>query len=275
MAGFGILFSCSGNQADSGKITQEKETVIDSYDSQDEDFVLPPFMSVAKSFQSVGLEYVPGKTNPIEYHNKYSLKIKQLLNMGVYCTDLAYCALNGKTQEARGYLKAIRTLGNEAGLGPVFSDKDMLSRFDRSLDDEVASEEFIYELQERSEEYLQSNEMRYMAAVQFAGAWVEGMYLGADKALSSQDDAFNQVIAQQMGMLPHTIRGLESYPEQNAVLDLVIAELSRLNASYQAIASVKQGGKNANLFIPSLSQNELQELAAQVQKVRMHIVSVN
>lgn len=30
--------------------------------------------------------------------------------MGVYCTDLAYCPLNGKKQDARAYLKVFRLL---------------------------------------------------------------------------------------------------------------------------------------------------------------------
>ncbi len=275
LAGFGILFSCSGNKADSGKIDQEIETkVIDSYDSEDEDFVLPPFMSVAKSFQSAGLEYIPGKTNPAQNKKEYSLKVKQLLNMGVYCTDLAYCSLNGKTQDAREYLKVIQELGNDVGLGSVFSDKAMLEKFDKNLGNEMASEDFIYELQEKSEEYLQNNDMKYIAAVQFAGAWVEGMHLGMDKALTNPDAKISEVLADQMNLLQNTVKGLKAYPDKDDLLDKVISDLEELQSTYRGFESVKKSGKNPNLKVPALSISDLKLLAMQVEKVRTNIVSV-
>lgn len=275
LAGFGILFSCSGNEANSEKINQETETeVIDSYDSEDEDFVLPPFMSVAKSFQAAGLEFIPGKTNPIQHKKEYSLKVKQLLNMGVYSTDLAYCALNGKTQDAREYLKVIQELGNEVGLGSVFSDKAMLEKFDKNLNNQVASEEFIYELQEKSEDYLQDNDMKYIAAVQFTGAWVEGMYLGTDKALSSQDDKISEVIADQMYLLENTIKGLKSYPDPNQLLNEIIASLQETREMYQDLKTVKAAGNNPNVKVPALSKADLELLALQIGKIRTKIVSV-
>lgn len=270
LAGFGILFSCSGNEADSGKISQETETVIDSYDSQDEDFVLPTFMSVARSFQNAGLEYIPGKTNPINNKKEYSLKVKQLLNMGVYCTDLAYCSLNGKTQDARAYLKVVQELGNDAGLGAVFSGKAMVEKFDSDLENEAAFQELIYELQEKSEDYLQSNDMGYVAAVQFAGAWTEGMYLGAGKALSGSEE-ISDVLANQMYLIDNVVKGLKSYPDQDALLEDVIEVLEETSAIYKGFETVKNAGSNPNLKTPVLSKNDLALLSVQIEKLRTKI----
>lgn len=270
LAGFGILFSCSGNEADSGKISQETETVIDSYDSQDEDFVLPTFMSVARSFQNAGLEYIPGKTNPINNKKEYSLKVKQLLNMGVYCTDLAYCSLNGKTQDARAYLKVVQELGNDAGLGAVFSGKAMVEKFDSDLENEAAFQELIYELQEKSEDYLQSNDMGYVAAVQFAGAWTEGMYLGAGKALSGSEE-ISDVLANQMYLIDNVVKGLKSYPDQDALLEDVIEVLEETSAIYKGFETVKNAGSKPNLKTPVLSKNDLALLSVQIEKLRTKI----
>jgi hypothetical protein len=275
LAGFGILVSCSGNDAESEKIKQEIKTDISSYDSEDEDFVLPPFMSVAKSFQAAGLEYVPGKTNPVKNKKEYSLKVKQLLNMGVYCTDLAYCSLNGKTQAAREYLKVIQELGNEVGLGSVFSDKEMIEKFDKNLNNEEASEDFIYELQERSEDYLQSNDMKYIASVQFAGAWVEGMYLGAEEALEKADVEIIGALVDQMSLLENTIKGLKAYPDKDDLLKQLIADLEETLVIYSNLDNVKKAGKNRNLNMPALSKSDLMALKAQIEKMRTGIVSVN
>lgn len=275
LTGFGILFSCSGTDAESEKINQDIKTeTTGSHDSADEDFVLPPFMSIAKSFQSAGLEYIPGKTNPAKNKKEYNLKVKQLLNMGVYCTDLAYCSLNGKTQDAREYLKAIQELGNEVGLGSVFSDKTMLEKFDISLKNGMASEDFIYELQEKSEDYLQSNDIRYIAAVQFAGAWVEGMYLGIDKAMKSPASKISGVVADQMNLLSNTLKGLKAYPDSDTYLESVIASLEETQKIYNELENVKKAGTNPNVKAPVLSKNDFELLAMQIQKVRSNIVSI-
>ena len=275
LTGFGILFSCSGKDAESKKINQNIETEApESYESEDADFVLPPFMSLAKSFQSAGLGYVQGKTNSIENKKEYSLKVKQLLNMGVYCTDLAYCSLNGKTQEAREYLRVIQELGNEVGLSSVFSDKEMLDKFDKSQNDQAALEDFIYELQEKSETYLQNNDMRHIATVQFAGAWIEGIHLGVDKALASPGDKIAEVLADQMNLLRNTLRGLKAYPDKDNTLNQVISELEQVEKTYSNFEAVKNTGKNPNMKAPVLAKADLKLLAAQIEKVRTNIVSV-
>lgn len=272
VTGFGMLFSCSGNDVKSDqKIETQKE---DTYDSQEVDFVLPPFMSLAKSFQSAGLEYVQGKTNATENKKAYSLRAKQLLNMGIYCTDLAYCSLNGKTQEAREYMKVIQELGNDVGLGSVFSDKEMLEKFDKSIGNQMERESFIYELQEKSDDYLQKNELKHIAVVQFTGAWVEGMYLGAEKALAHPEEKIGSVLVDQMNLLRNTLKGLEAYPDKDAFLNGVIADLKAVESTYSNLDAVKKAGENPNLKAPVLSQEDLKMLAEKIEKVRMNIVSV-
>lgn len=275
VSGIGLLSACKQNEP-TEKLKTQHQTEIDSlYESADVDFVLPPFLSIAKSFKSAGLVYTKGKTNPVENRTMYELKIKRLLNMGIYSTDLAYCSLNNKNQEAHEYLKAIQDIANQVGLGSVFQDKALLDRFDKSLENREDLEGFIYDLQEKSEMYLQDNELRHIATVQFAGAWIEGMYLGVSNAIDHPNEKVTGVLADQMYLGKNMIRGLESYPDPSPELKAIIADLSKILHVYNAFESVKNKPKNPNLKGTLISPKELNVLIKEVSRVRMNVVSIN
>jgi PBP1b-binding outer membrane lipoprotein LpoB len=103
-----FLQGCSGNsnEKDKAEVTVDVPT---NESSDEDDFILPQPITLAQTFQSAGLTYQKGKTNPVANADKYVQNIDRLLNLGVYSADLAYCAINNKTQEAREYLIAIQT----------------------------------------------------------------------------------------------------------------------------------------------------------------------
>jgi hypothetical protein len=271
-----FIVSCSSNDNDVEEIKGSVSVVEDNtFNSDSFDFVLPQPISLAKAFQAAGITYVSGKTNPTSNKNKYNVKVKQLLNLGIYSADLAYCSLNDKPQEAREYLKAVQELGIAVGLEAVFSDKLMLDKFDNSLGDSDALESLIYDIQEKSEEYLQENDLRYLAVVQFAGSWVEGMYLGIDNAVKKDSKSSAAALVDQMNLLKNIIIGLKTYPTKDETMNHVISSMKEIQATYSEFESVIEAGKNTNFEAPVLSKTELQTLAEKIKKLRTDIVSVN
>lgn len=268
-----LLFAaCSGDP----ETQRKKEAVKVENDGQqvsiDDDFVLPQPITLAIAFRNAGLTYKTGKTNPVSAKNRYSLKIDQLLNIGVYSTDLAYCAINNKPQAARDYLSAVQSLAGKAGLGRIFNDKALIARFDKNLDDKTALEDLIYELQDRSESYLQDNNLRHIAAVQFAGAWIEGMYLGIEDA--EKKGNLGIAIVDQMSLLENTIKGLESHPSKDKRLKEVTAQLRGILSAYEGFSTVKKTEKNLNLRAAQLTPDEFQLLAQKITALRRNIISL-
>lgn len=267
-----LLSSCSGGEGSSKPEAEVSADVFDEKASEDNEYVLPQPITLAQAFKSAGLTYTSGKTNPVSKKDSYSLKIDQLLNLGVYSTDLAYCAINSKSQEAREYLSAIQSLGSKVGLESVFSDKSMIEKFDKNLGNSDALEELIYEIQEKSDAYLQDNDLRYIAAVEFAGAWAEGMYLGIEdsrKNLSKMGVA----LVDQMTLLKNTIKGLESHPSQDKRLKAVIAQFQEVLDTYNSLASVQKAAQNKNYTSPVLTADEFEKIAVKITALRNGIVS--
>jgi len=267
-----FLSACSGGE---NQVTDQQEVVVDQENSavsDDLDFVLPQPISLASAFKNAGLSYVSGKTNPASNKDQYAKKIDQLLNLGVYSTDLAYCAINNKTQEARDYLSAIQNLGSKVGLESVFSDKSLIEKFDKNLSNQAALEDLIYEIQDKSDAYMQDNDLRYLAAVEFAGAWAEGMYLGIDDT-RKKESTMSVAIVDQMTLLRNTIKGLKSHPSKDARLIEVIALFQDVLSTYEGFVTVKNTAKNVNFKAPQLSAEEFDKLADKIVSLRNGIVS--
>ncbi len=267
-----FLSACSGGEK---QVTDQQKVVVDQENgtvSDDQDFVLPQPISLASAFKNAGLSYAAGKTNPASNKDKYAKKIDQLLNLGVYSTDLAYCAINNKTQEAREYLSAIQSLGSKVGLESVFADKSLIEKFDKNLSNQSALEDLIYEIQDKSDAYMQDNDLRYLAAVEFAGAWAEGMYLGIDDT-RKKESTMSTAIVDQMTLLRNTIKGLESHPTKDVRLKEVIALFQGVLNTYEGFLTVKNAAKNVNFKAPQLTAEEFDKLAVKIVSLRNGIVS--
>lgn len=270
-----VFFSaCKEETAPKYDVEQEQDKKQKQV-SEQFDFVLPQFISLAKSFQAAGLKYESGKTSDTKRAANYATQTAQLLNIGVYSTDLAYCALNGKSQDARNFFQVIQDLGNKSGLDVIFSDKELMQKFDQSISKQEDIETFIYEIQEKSESYMQDNNLRHMSLIQFAGAWIEGMYLGAENSQLTKSSDIAQALADQMFLLQNIIKGLESYPNEDANVDKITSKFKEIDETYRNFESVKVAGNNPNKNAPELSSSELGKLKSIIRSTRNWIVEAN
>lgn len=267
-----LMTACSGGDdaaKEKADVTIE-ESNLDA--SDDQDFILPQPISLASAFQEAGLTYIAGKTNPVSNKSKYAQNIDKLLNLGVYSTDLAYCVINNKSQEARTYLLAIQDLGSKVGMESVFSDKALIEKFDKNLSDKDALTELIYEIQDKSDAYLEDNDLKYLAAVQFAGAWAEGIYLGIDDSKKKGD--LGTALVDQMVLLKNTIKALKKHPaKDDKRLQEVIGLFENVLSTYEGLESVKKANKNVNFEVPKLTPAEFDQLAGKITELRNSIVS--
>lgn len=269
---FGLL-ACNTDGNDKKVETKIEAELTNTFNSEEYDFVLPQPISLAKAFQASGLAFYPNLTNPVANKVKYNEKVKQLLNLGLYSTDLAYCAINGKSQDARNYLKAVQELGNAVGLKPVFSDKKLVEKFDDNLDNMEAVENLIYDIQERSEEYMQDNDIRYLSIVQFSGSWTEGMYLGVkDLEFSKKPKTqLSITLVDQMNLLKNIIKGIKTYPTNDPTLTTVSTKLTAILDLYTNLESVKKANAEKSFVTPILSDAEYNRLAAKIIELRNFI----
>lgn len=267
-----LIFSACGGKSQS-KIEQPavEETLEDEV-SLEEDYMLPQPITLVHLFKDAGLSFTPGLTNPASNKTRYVKKVDQLLNLGVYSTDLAYCALNGETQSAREYLTALQLLGTKVGLEKVFSDKTIVDRFDKNLEDLDKLEELIYELQEKYDSYLEGNDLQSLAAVEFAGAWVECVYLGTTEA-KKDPNKFSVAFVDQFSLLSNIVKGLEMQPTDDKRIVRIKALMNDLLTTYDGLPSVKKASDNSNFDAPVLTQDDMNQLSRRILQLRKEIIT--
>lgn len=240
--------------------------------SEEIDYMLPSPLQVASILDNAGLTYSTDLLNSKDNVSMYSMKMKKSLNFGVYSADLAFSVLNDKTQEARDYMKLVKQLADEIGLQSIFDGDDLMKRFESSIGDEEKTMEVLIEIQEKTDEYLFENQKEYIGVVTFSGAWIEGMYFGANDAINNNSDKVGYALSEQMIILENLIKGLESKPSDSEDIGMVIDYFKKINNSYNNFESVKNYDQTQGEL--KLSDQETKLIADLIIELRNKVVNV-
>ncbi|MFK8037767.1 MAG: hypothetical protein AB8B74_05715 [Crocinitomicaceae bacterium] len=257
------------DEIDSAALSME----LDQFESPELDYHLPSALQVASIFKKSGMAYNPAATNSVDKIAEYTSESDAKLNFGVYSADLAYCITNNMSNDARKFISAIQTLAEQQGMESVFENKDLMTRFDNNLDNKDSIQNIIVEIHERSQEYMEDNGMEHVAAVHYAGAWNEGMYLGyTDYKANPNNENTGFMLCEQMEILDNIIKGLKDPKNAEAGIDFVITGLEGIRAGFEGFDSVlayRASDQNTDLV---LSDAEINKLGALVSELRDNIV---
>jgi hypothetical protein len=270
---FAALFVGCTNTPDHTSVDPKTIIEVDTNDvfgSDRFEFVLPRPFALAASFQEAGLSYDPERINSLENISNYTTKEGQLLNFGVYSTDLVYLILNEQPQQTMLYFNALKKLAEEFGMGSIFTEDELALQIEANIADRIALEELLVDIHERSQEFLEDNDMRYLSAIQFAGAWIEGMYLASYDFSAKDPIEVGYKINDHMTLVNNTIRGLQLYENPDAAIEQVLAGLKELELLFSSFPSVQS---TKNKAFPQLSTAEIQAFIDKVREIRYQITA--
>lgn len=275
---FFIFFSLGFILASCAEETPVKEAPIavievdttDVFGSDRFEFVLPRPFALAASFQEAGMSYAPGRTNPVENVSKYMTKGSQLINFGVYSTDLVYNIINEQPQQTMLYFNTLKNLADKFGMGSIFTEDDLALEIEKNISNREMLESLLVDVHERSQEFLEDNDMRYLSAIQFSGAWVEGMYLASLDFSSKDPEEVGHKISDQMTLVKNTIKGLEMYPNRDESINQILEELKAFEAMYNNFESVLA---TEGVGFPSLTKDEIKKIADKIAAIRALIIA--
>ena len=273
-----FLGACGGSEPEDINIvdvdTLEEEFDVDMFDSPDIDYHLPSPLQVASIFKKSGLEYNSGVTNSGDNSENYTEELSQMLNFGIYSADMAYCVLNEQANEGRIYLGVIADLAGEIGMEAVFANEDLMDRFDMNIEDKDSIEILMIDIHERTEEYMEENDMQHTSAIHFAGAWTEGMYLGVyDYEHNGDKENLGAQITEQMAILNNIIKGLKDPKNDGMELGWVISDLENIQVTFDAFDSVAAYLEDETADELLLSEEEYTKLGELVKKLRTKIIN--
>jgi hypothetical protein len=270
----GFLYSCNNGETKTENDTTKKKTGIvdidttDAFTSEEFEFNLPRPFALAASFEEAGMIYDETRMNSLENIDSYKTEGKQILNFGVYSTDLVYNITNDQPQYSMKYFNGLKTLADRIGMGRIFTEDELALKIEKNIADRDKMEELLVDVHEASQEYLQNNQLRFLSIIQFAGAWVEGMYLASFDFDKKDQNVISNKIVDHVTLLNNTIKGIKLYEERDEDLQSVLDGLIDLQTTYNNYESVK----NAD-GMPKLNSEEINTFKEKIRKVRALIIS--
>ena len=242
------------------------DKMLEAAMSDDEDFMLPSAMQIANIFERAGMEYTPGLTNPVENTEAYSQRFTKMLNFGVYSADLAYCALNGQTQEAQNYMMAVQKMAKATGMGPIFENEAVITRFNSNVGNKDSIQSILVDMHERTSAFMDNQDLKGVAAIHFAGAWLEGMFLGANDVRNKDNDEIATLLIEQMSILGNIVKGLNKYPGTHADMDKLVHSLKNIETNFNNFESIKKyDNEGGDLTLTKDEINKLIDLIAETR----------
>jgi hypothetical protein len=268
-----LLASCGGSDEKEIKDGVNIDTLDSGDNVEPEEFnsVLPSPVVVAEIFSSAGINFTNDLPNAPENADKYSTSAKKNLNFGVYTSDLAFCIVSEKTTEAKSFLKAISTLANGVGLGEVFSGGQMVERFEKNIGNQDSLTDIMIEIKDKVETYYVENGESHSTYIYFTGAWIEGMYLGAQSAVTGKNDKAGKAMAAQFYMLDDVIRGMEKVKAKTEDYNDLLSSLQDLKALFKSLETVKNLPEE-QMYDAALKADEVKILAEKLIAIRTEIV---
>jgi hypothetical protein len=243
---FSILFATSFNSC-KNKNNEETVEPIDSNKSNIVNingtlFSIPSPIQTSVLLKRVNAPYNKKILNAPASISKYSTVIKRALNLGVYGADLGYVIMNQQTQDALGYMQAVRKLADDLSLSAAFNEM-LIKRFQSNMGNKDSLLVFVSEAYRSSDLFLKNNERNLESSLVVAGGWIESLYFLTEISQLNINDKSLVIsrIGEQKNTLDNLIKLLtpsyqvEGFTEiVDALIDLA-SEFDKIEVKYTYI----------------------------------------
>ncbi len=231
-----ILLSC-GSDDNTREMDEDlknpNQTLMTNFDNKV--FSIPSPVQTSLLIKQLNLPFYEDVLSPLDGVSKYSTRVSQALNLGVYGTDLGYVALYNENSYSIKYLAAVQKLTEKLGLEGAF-DKKFLNRFESQLSNQDSLMVLVSEAFKKSDLFLKNSNRKADAARILAGGWVESMYISSEINKMQSTPRIVERIGEQQWSLNSVIELLSEYNEDNANDDL-IQDLKDLQFYFEKIDS--------------------------------------
>jgi hypothetical protein len=184
-------------------------------------FVIPSPIQTADLIAKANVAFNAEILNPVENASKYTTTFNRALNMGIYGADLGYISIYKNTNYSTKYLKAVRGLADELGLGSAFND-DLASKINDAMSDENKMLELVSEAYKTADNYLKENQKDDVASLVIIGGWLESVYFAGNAALESKNKDIVERVADQKTVLKTILAMLKQYRDKEEYDDLAV-----------------------------------------------------
>lgn len=232
-------------------------------DEPDVVFMLPSPLQIGSIFKNAGLTYQEGIVVDPNSAKSLTTSVDKSLALGILFADMTYCILNDQTQTGQEFLKAIKEVSDEVGMGNVFEGTNLVARFENNLGNQDSVLNLLIDIQDRIDLHLHENGQDEMEVIIFAGGWVEGMHLGANSPREGKN-SIPARIAEQMTILENVVGLLSESEQTSPKLDELRSQMNDLLAMYELSEKEDKRGEESY----NITQAHIDKIAKSVETMR-------
>ena len=118
--------------------------------------------------------YDKGILNVSKNANTYTNDFMRSLNLGIYGADLGYVSMYNQTQDAIGYLAAVKQLADKLGVYAAF-DTGTMKRIESNIANKDSMLVLVGIAYRASDAYLKTNKRTEISSLILTGGWIESM----------------------------------------------------------------------------------------------------
>jgi hypothetical protein len=244
-------------------------------------FSVPSPIQTALLVQKSGVSYDKMILNPGNKNGQYVSDFTKSLNLGIYGADLGYVSMYNQTQDALGYLGAVKQIADKLGVSAAFDQQTM-----KRINDNISNKDSMLVLvgiaYRASDAYLKTNKRTEISSLILTGGWIESMHFCINAYNKKPTDEIKYRIAEQKQALGSILKLITSHNMPEAAQ--LIKDLEGLSKTYEGITTkynyveptTDEAKKityiNSTTEI-SVSKEQLDEIAKQITSMRDKIIN--
>jgi hypothetical protein len=255
-----IFVGCKPKQEKEPAAAKEtsEETTKEAVIKEISGYPIPTSFEVTKMLNEVGAPYILSISNSSENVGNYFSQKEKALNLGVYSADLSYASTYMMKQETMLYLEASKRLTDEMEISSAFN-LTYFERIENNLENGDSLISIISDSFYDTYNYLTENEKDKLAILVMAGSWIEGLYITAQIALTTDDNIkFLEIIAHQKNSLNKLLEVIDPLKEDEDITE-IYSSLTDLKKLYDTIKE-------------KITGKQLEEISNSIETLRNNIV---
>ena len=280
-----LLYSCGDpkpTEGETGDDLADTDTVkAVALNVGGELFSVPSPMQTALLIQKSGVAYDKAILNAGNKNGQYASDYSKALNLGIYGADLGYVSMYNQTQDAIGYLGAVKNLADKLGVSAAF-DQSTMKRINDNISNKDSMLMLVGIAYRASDAYLKTNKRTEISSLILTGGWIESMHFSITAYNKKPTDEIKYRIAEQKQALGSIVRLIKSHnlpdaAELTTQLEDLVKIYEGITTKYNFVEPTTDEAKKVTYINStteiSISKEQIEQIAAKVLAIRDKVIN--
>ncbi len=224
----------NSEQADTNAVATDTMTTAKN---ENQFFNLPSPIELFTFLYENNIKFQAELMNPVENSDKYVTTEEKAVALGVYASDIAYCAVYGKSDETMNYFVTSKKIADDLGLTEGF-DESIANRIDKNLHNSDSLYNISTDSYSMALNYLRAQNQEELLPLMIFGGWIESVYIAVGSYNEQNFNPESPIVFQMIDqgyLLENLIDYFNSLNQSNESIKKITEQLTDLQTVYLAM----------------------------------------